>query len=53
MTPVTLLVGDYILSPEICVERKSVPDLIGSMASGRLFNQVCELLVVVYEMRMM
>lgn len=31
--------GDYILSPEICVERKSVPDLFGSFASGRLFSQ--------------
>ena len=32
-------VGDYILTPEICVERKSISDLIGSLASGRLFNQ--------------
>jgi hypothetical protein len=30
-----LKVGDYILSPEICVERKAVPDLIASLASGR------------------
>ncbi|XP_076665620.1 DNA repair endonuclease XPF mei-9 isoform X1 [Andrena cerasifolii] len=37
--PVTLQVGDYILSPEICVERKSVSDLIGSLNSGRLYNQ--------------
>ncbi|XP_076647013.1 DNA repair endonuclease XPF mei-9 isoform X1 [Halictus rubicundus] len=37
--PVTLLVGDYILSPEICVERKSISDLIGSLISGRLYNQ--------------
>ena len=34
--PVTLQVGDYILSPEMCVERKSIPDLIQSFASGRL-----------------
>ena len=34
--PTTLLVGDYILSPEMCVERKSIPDLIQSFASGRL-----------------
>ena len=27
--PVTLEVGDYILTPEICVERKSISDLIG------------------------
>lgn len=33
-------VGDYILSPEICVERKSLSDLIGSLNSGRLYNQV-------------
>jgi len=37
--PVTLEVGDYILSPEICVERKSISDLIGSLNSGRLYNQ--------------
>ncbi|XP_022786619.1 DNA repair endonuclease XPF-like isoform X3 [Stylophora pistillata] len=34
--PVTLEVGDYILTPDICVERKSVSDLIGSLNSGRL-----------------
>lgn len=38
--PVTLEVGDYILSPSICVERKSIQDLFGSFASGRLFHQV-------------
>jgi len=32
-------VGDYILTPEICVERKSISDLIGSLNSGRLYNQ--------------
>ena len=37
--PVTLEVGDYILTPEICVERKSISDLIGSLNSGRLYNQ--------------
>nr|XP_031840171.1 DNA repair endonuclease XPF isoform X1 [Nomia melanderi]XP_031840172.1 DNA repair endonuclease XPF isoform X1 [Nomia melanderi]XP_031840173.1 DNA repair endonuclease XPF isoform X1 [Nomia melanderi]XP_031840174.1 DNA repair endonuclease XPF isoform X1 [Nomia melanderi] len=37
--PVTLQVGDYILSPEMCVERKSISDLIGSLNSGRLYNQ--------------
>ncbi|XP_024942375.1 DNA repair endonuclease XPF isoform X1 [Cephus cinctus] len=37
--PVQLLIGDYILSPEICVERKSISDLIGSLNSGRLYNQ--------------
>jgi DNA excision repair protein ERCC-4 len=39
LEPLTLEVGDYILSPDICVERKSVPDLVGSFASGRLFQQ--------------
>lgn len=37
--PITLTVGDFVLSPEVCVERKSVPDLYGSFASGRLFTQ--------------
>ncbi|XP_073977243.1 DNA repair endonuclease XPF mei-9 isoform X2 [Rhodnius prolixus] len=37
--PVTLQVGDYILSPEMCVERKSISDLIGSLNSGRLYTQ--------------
>ena len=39
ITPITLEVGDYILSPTMCVERKSVSDLHGSFLSGRLFNQ--------------
>jgi DNA excision repair protein ERCC-4 len=38
--PAQLTVGDYILTPTIAVERKSVSDLIGSFKSGRLFNQV-------------
>ncbi|CAB0034499.1 unnamed protein product [Trichogramma brassicae] len=37
--PVTITIGDYILSPDICVERKSIADLIGSLNSGRLYNQ--------------
>ncbi|XP_014290214.1 DNA repair endonuclease XPF [Halyomorpha halys] len=37
--PVTLQIGDYILSPDICVERKSISDLIGSLNSGRLYTQ--------------
>lgn len=32
----TLEVGDYVLTPDICVERKSILDLIGSFTSGRL-----------------
>ncbi|OVA17201.1 ERCC4 domain [Macleaya cordata] len=38
--PVTLDVGDYVLSPLICVERKSISDLFQSFASGRLYHQV-------------
>jgi DNA excision repair protein ERCC-4 len=34
-----LTVGDYILSPNICVERKSIKDLISSFKNGRLYNQ--------------
>ncbi|XP_067027511.1 DNA repair endonuclease XPF-like isoform X2 [Acropora muricata] len=37
--PVTLEVGDYILTPDMCVERKSISDLIGSLNNGRLYNQ--------------
>jgi DNA excision repair protein ERCC-4 len=37
--PRTLNVGDYILSDEICVERKGISDLFQSFASGRLHNQ--------------
>ncbi|KAG1666398.1 hypothetical protein FOA52_006507 [Chlamydomonas sp. UWO 241] len=39
LAPVTLEVGDYILSPEMCVERKAIPDLHSSIASGRLYSQ--------------
>jgi hypothetical protein len=38
--PRTLTVGDYVLAPEICVERKGISDLFQSFASGRLYNQV-------------
>lgn len=36
---IILQVGDYILTPDVCVERKSLSDLIGSLNSGRLYNQ--------------
>jgi DNA excision repair protein ERCC-4 len=39
IVPVTLLVGDYILSPELCVERKALSDLVQSLGSGRLHAQ--------------
>jgi len=40
IVPRTLEVGDYVLSKAMCFERKSIPDLYGSFASGRLFHQV-------------
>ena len=39
IVPCMLTVGDYILSPNICVERKSIKDLISSFKDGRLYNQ--------------
>ncbi|CAF2490696.1 unnamed protein product [Rotaria sp. Silwood2] len=41
--PVTLEVGDYILTPEICIERKSVSDLVGSLNNGRLYQQALQM----------
>ncbi|KAG6040490.1 hypothetical protein E4U39_007095 [Claviceps sp. Clav50 group G5] len=39
IVPCMLTVGDYILSPTMCVERKSINDLISSFKDGRLFTQ--------------
>ncbi|KAF2839741.1 DNA repair protein [Patellaria atrata CBS 101060] len=39
VVPCMLTVGDYVLTPTICIERKSIKDLIGSFANGRLYNQ--------------
>ena len=39
VVPCQLTVGDYILTPDICVERKSVRDLLTSLRNGRLYNQ--------------
>lgn len=39
VVPCTLTVGDYVLTPDICVERKSVKDLISSFRDGRLYTQ--------------
>jgi DNA excision repair protein ERCC-4 len=39
LAPVTLTVGDFVLSNVHCIERKSISDLFGSFASGRLFSQ--------------
>uniref|UniRef100_A0A0N4Z0X6 DNA repair endonuclease XPF n=1 Tax=Parastrongyloides trichosuri TaxID=131310 RepID=A0A0N4Z0X6_PARTI len=37
----TLEVGDYILSPDTCLERKAIDDLTISLMEGRIFKQ-CE-----------
>ena len=39
LAPVTLTVGDFVLSSVHCIERKSISDLFGSFASGRLYTQ--------------
>lgn len=39
VVPCMLTVGDYVLSPSICVERKSVSDLVSSLRDGRLYSQ--------------
>lgn len=39
----TLLIGDYLLSEEICIERKNISDLISSFNSGRLYSQTVNL----------
>lgn len=49
VVPCMLTVGDYILSPKICVERKAIPDLISSFKSGRLYQQ-CEQMFRHYEL---
>lgn len=41
--PVTIIVGDYIVTPDVCVERKSISDLIGSLNSGRLYTQCLQM----------
>jgi DNA excision repair protein ERCC-4 len=43
-----LTVGDYVVSPETAVERKTVRDLIGSIYDGRLYIQ-CSGLVRHYQ----
>ncbi|KAJ2001132.1 DNA repair protein RAD16 [Coemansia thaxteri] len=39
VVPRTINIGDYVLHDHLCVERKSLPDLVQSLKSGRLFNQ--------------
>ncbi|KAH9251060.1 hypothetical protein BASA81_011120 [Batrachochytrium salamandrivorans] len=48
LDPRTLQVGDYILSPDICLERKSIPDLVSSFNDGRLLHQ-CQLMTRHYK----
>lgn len=48
VVPCMITVGDYIISPKICVERKAIPDLISSFKSGRLYVQ-CEQMFRHYE----
>ncbi|ANQ08901.1 DNA repair endonuclease [Plasmodium coatneyi] len=38
--PYSLLVGDYVLTKDICVERKTIVDLIQSLNNNRLYNQI-------------
>jgi DNA excision repair protein ERCC-4 len=38
-----LRVADYVISPEIAVERKALPDFVSSVYDGRLFVQASEL----------
>lgn len=52
IVPCMLTVGDYILSPHICVERKSISDLISSFKDGRLFSQ-CEKMFAHYKSPML
>jgi Fanconi anemia group M protein len=33
-------IGDYILSKDVCVERKTIEDFVNSMIDGRLFSQL-------------
>lgn len=39
LEPLKLEIGDYLISDEICIERKSVEDFLSSIIDGRLFEQ--------------
>ncbi|ROT34765.1 DNA repair protein rad16 [Sodiomyces alkalinus F11] len=39
IVPCMLTIGDYVLSPNLCVERKSIGDLVASLKDGRLYAQ--------------
>lgn len=49
--PCLLTVGDYVLTPDICVERKSISDLVASLNNGRLYTQ-CEAMLQHYKQPM-
>ncbi|TRY52193.1 ERCC4/XP-G-type excision repair nuclease [Cryptosporidium tyzzeri] len=38
--PMSLEIGDYVISRDVCIERKSLPDLVNSLSNGRLFTQL-------------
>ncbi|GAM28145.1 hypothetical protein SAMD00019534_113210, partial [Acytostelium subglobosum LB1] len=40
IVPKSLESGDYVITPSIAIERKSIPDLVGSFQSGRLYAQI-------------
>uniref|UniRef100_A0A1I7T168 DNA repair endonuclease XPF n=1 Tax=Caenorhabditis tropicalis TaxID=1561998 RepID=A0A1I7T168_9PELO len=40
----TIEIGDYILSPDIAIERKALDDLTQSLQSGRVFKQIEQML---------
>lgn len=42
--PINLIVGDYIITKDICIERKSISDLQQSLKLGRLFTQTANML---------
>ncbi|PWV02158.1 putative DNA repair protein [Trypanosoma cruzi] len=43
LVPLTLATADYVLSPLYALERKSAPDFIQSLFSGRIFTQLAAL----------
>lgn len=48
VVPCTLQVGDYVIASDMCVERKSLTDLVQSLNSGRLYTQ-CEAMSIHYQ----
>jgi len=44
VVPLQISVGDYIVTRDLCVERKSTSDLWQSLISGRLFTQTANML---------